>query len=133
MKKKYIITGICIALIAVVAVSRVGHIGYPTASSVATTASPSASGRTDTVSVPVLKQEMVTDAMQAYASSSAFTYSGKEYPSLGFFVESINGKNNAGGYYWTLYIDGTLSELGASSARVAPGQSVEWRYQQGAE
>jgi hypothetical protein len=79
--------------------------------------------------IPVTAHETVLDAMYAYASSSSFTFTGRDYPSLGFFVESIGGKQNAGGAYWILYLNGTSSSLGASSALVDPGDRLEWRYE----
>jgi hypothetical protein len=85
------------------------------------------------VTIPVLRQETVLAAMQAYASSSRFTFTGTTYPSLGLFVDSIDGKTNANGYYWTLYIDGNLSELGVSSATATPGHIIQWRYQKGVQ
>ncbi len=73
----------------------------------------------------------VLDAMRVYASSSSFTFTGRDYPSLGFFVDSIEGKSSEGGNNWMLYIDGKLSPKGASSALVSPGERVEWRYEKG--
>jgi hypothetical protein len=93
----------------------------------------SGTNTTATISVPALEKETVLAAMQAYASSSDFRYSGKMYPSLGFFVESINGRQNADGYYWTLYVGGKLSGFGASQAEVTPQEKIEWRYQKGVD
>ncbi len=56
-------------------------------------------------------------------------FEGREYPSLGFFVESINGKENADGNYWFLYVSGKSSDAGASQTRLQAGDIVEWRYQ----
>ncbi len=67
--------------------------------------------------------------MQGLASSEALTFTGKEFPSLGFFVESINDVKNAGGKYWILYRNGAQSKVGASSATISPGDVIEWRYE----
>jgi hypothetical protein len=67
-------------------------------------------------------------ALMRRLGAQGLSFSGKEYPSLGFFVESINGKESADGLYWFLYINGESSDSGASSANVAPGDAVEWRY-----
>ena len=81
--------------------------------------------------VPVNTKETVLAAMYAYASSSSFAFTGENYPSLGFFVDSIGGRANADGNYWILYVNGTSSSLGASSAMVSSGDTVEWRYEKG--
>jgi hypothetical protein len=75
--------------------------------------------------------ESVLDLMNTVASSSTFTFTGENYPSLGFFVESINGENNGHGLYWILYVNGKSSDLGASSEIIKPGDTVEWRFESG--
>lgn len=70
-------------------------------------------------------------AMNALASSSGFAFTGREYPGLGFFVDSINGRANAGGKYWILYVNGVSSPVGASEAPVRAGDVFEWRYEKG--
>ncbi len=69
------------------------------------------------------------DAMNALAASSGFAFTGREYPGLGFFVDSINGRANGGGMYWILYVNGASSAVGASEAPVRPGDVFEWRYE----
>lgn len=71
----------------------------------------------------------VLDAMKILASTSAFVFSGKDYPSLGFFVDSINGKKAESGYNWILYVNGTLSGTGASQTTLKAGDAIEWRYE----
>jgi hypothetical protein len=68
-------------------------------------------------------------AMQT-ATSDGLVFTGKEYPSLGFFVESINGKHAENGYYWFLYVNGESSSAGVSETVVRAGDSIEWRYKQ---
>ncbi len=98
--------------------------------SAASTSTPDNAGSRTSYTIPVLTSESVLDAMRAFAASSSFTFTGRDYPSLGFFVESINGKESTGGYNWMLYVDGTQSPKGASQEMVAPGDAVEWRYEQ---
>lgn len=85
---------------------------------------------TSTYSLPLSTNETVENLMQYAASTTNFRYTGKEYPSMGLFVESINGRKNTGGMGWFLYVNGTSSELGASSVIVHPGDTIEWRYEQ---
>ncbi len=71
----------------------------------------------------------VLDAMKILASASNFTFTGKDYPSLGFFVDSINGNRAENGYSWILYLNGKLSGTGASQTTLNAGDAVEWRYE----
>jgi hypothetical protein len=71
----------------------------------------------------------VLDLMRALSSGTSFTFTGENYPSLGFFVESINGAKNADGKYWILYINGKSSDVGASNAVIRSGDTVEWRFE----
>lgn len=50
---------------------------------------------------------------------------------LGIFVEAINGVagDSSSGMYWHLYVNGVLSPVGASTAKVAPGDTVTWKYE----
>ncbi len=82
-----------------------------------------------TYGIYVSDNATVVEAMRSAASSTSFTYSGRVYPSLGFFVDSIEGVKGGNGSYWALYIDGKYSELGASSATVKRGDTIEWRYE----
>ena len=73
--------------------------------------------------------ETVLDAMRLLASTTSFSFTGREYPSLGFFIESIDGKKNADGSYWFLYVNGTYASRGASQTTLVPGDTVLWRYE----
>ena len=73
----------------------------------------------------------VLDAMNELSSTRDFKFTGKDYPSLGFFVESINGKKNADGFYWILYVNGKSSDLGVSQAKIRAGDTIEWKYEKG--
>ena len=71
----------------------------------------------------------VLDAMRVLASTGDFTFTGKDYPSLGFFVGSINGKKAENGHNWILYVNGKLSGTGASQTTLNAGDALEWRYE----
>ncbi|KKW40537.1 hypothetical protein A3I46_02675 [Candidatus Kaiserbacteria bacterium RIFCSPLOWO2_02_FULL_54_13] len=73
----------------------------------------------------------VIDTMRALVSTGDFTYTSREYPGLGTFVDSINGKKGEGGMYWILYINGVSATSGASAAIVSAGDIVEWKYEKG--
>ena len=69
------------------------------------------------------------DIMRTLASTSDFTFAGRDYPSLGFFVDSINGKKAENGHSWILYVNGKLSGTGASQTILDAGNTLEWRYE----
>lgn len=71
----------------------------------------------------------VLDVMHVLASTTHFTFTGRGYPSLGFFVESINGKKSSDGNYWFLYLNGKSSDTGVSQTTLEPGDTVEWKYE----
>lgn len=79
----------------------------------------------------VSQGETVIAAMRALAASSTFTFIGHDYPTLGFFVDSINGEKNADGKYWMLYLNGVSATTGASALMMSPGDIVEWKYEKG--
>lgn len=71
----------------------------------------------------------VYDAMNILAKTTIFSFKSVSYPGLGYFVEEINGEKNQNGAYWTLYVNGKYSPVGASSYKLTTGDSVEWRYE----
>jgi len=85
----------------------------------------------NTYSVNLTSGETVLDAMRALASTSSFTFAGRDYPSLGFFVDSINGQKNAGGRYWILYVNDVSATNGVSSTVLQAGDLIEWKYEKG--
>lgn len=84
-----------------------------------------------TYTVYAPENSSVLDAMQTLAATNAFSFYGKEFPDMGLFVESINEKKNADGYYWILYVNGKSSDTGASQTTLKAGDIVEWRYEKG--
>lgn len=85
----------------------------------------------ETYAAPLPASRTVLDTMKALqASRPGFTFTGSDFPSLGFFVESINGKKAASGYNWMLYINGRKSDVGASQAVIHAGDRIEWKYEQ---
>jgi hypothetical protein len=80
-------------------------------------------------SVAITASESIDDAMRALAAqNSSFSFTEKSYPGLGQYVDTINGKASGNGYYWFLYVNGKVSNTGVSSTHLAPGDTVEWRY-----
>lgn len=81
--------------------------------------------------VPIMQEVAVADVLQQ-AQQQGLQLQTKDFGgSLGLFVEAINGVKNEEGkqMYWTLYVNGTRSSLGASSARVKPGDVITWKFE----
>jgi len=77
--------------------------------------------------VDIASNETVIGAMRALASTGDLVYTGRDYPGLGTFVDSINGKKSADGLYWILYLNGTTTSRGASATVLNVGDVVEWK------
>lgn len=73
----------------------------------------------------------LADAMRSLATTAGLRFTSSDYPGLGIFIESIGGRANSDGYYWFLYVNGTSASRGASQTPVHPGDSFEWRFEQG--
>jgi hypothetical protein len=71
----------------------------------------------------------VYDAMLTLASTTNFSFKSQYYSGIGYFIKEINNQPNEGGTYWTLYINGKYSNVGASEYRLKSGDSVEWKYE----
>jgi hypothetical protein len=70
------------------------------------------------------------DAMRSLAvRDTSFTFTGNEYPSLGYFVESINGIAHDHGQYWILYVNHSSASVGVSHVLIRDGDAIEWRYE----
>ncbi len=82
-----------------------------------------------TYALSVRAGETVLGAMRALGSAGTLRFTGREYPGLGFFVDSINGVSSAGGKYWVFYVNGVSATQGISSTIIEKGDLVEWRYE----
>lgn len=72
----------------------------------------------------------VYDLMNLLKAENKINFSGKDYASLGFFVEEINGlKNNPAGENWIYYVNGQPAQVGVSYYKLKAGDTIEWRYE----
>lgn len=77
----------------------------------------------------VVEGASVYDVMATLASTTSFRFKARHYSSLGYFIEEINGVKNSNGAYWTLYVNGKYSPVGASEYALRQGNSVEWKFE----
>ena len=70
------------------------------------------------------------DAIKQLADAKKITMTTKEYSSMGYFIEEINGikNNNQTGEYWGYYINGKTAQLGASSYILKNNDLITWKY-----
>lgn len=66
----------------------------------------------------------------AVAAGCIGTYSGSSDPQFGFFVECIDGVCGTAATYWAFVVNDAPSPVGASAYAAAPGDEVEFSYQQ---
>jgi len=73
-------------------------------------------------------EQVLTEAVRQQGLRLVTQNYGRE---LGVFVEAINGVSNDSdkNMYWYLYVNGQVSPVGASAARVVPGDTVTWKYE----
>jgi hypothetical protein len=58
-----------------------------------------------------------------------FSFETKEYPSLGIFVEGINGINETPGKYWIYYVNGKEASIGISKYILKSGDVIFWKQE----
>jgi len=73
----------------------------------------------------------VYQAMNLLSQQTNFTFGGKQYANLGFFVDEINGmKNNPKtNKYWIYYVNGQSANVGVSSYIIRPNDIITWKYE----
>jgi hypothetical protein len=54
----------------------------------------------------------------------------KEFPGLGQFIQTIEGKTPDSSHYWAFYVNGTSSNVGASQYIAKKGDTFEFRLEE---
>lgn len=55
-----------------------------------------------------------------------FSFQGKDFPGLGFFVDEINGIKGEPGAYWLYYINNKKAETGITNYILKNGDIINW-------
>jgi len=55
-----------------------------------------------------------------------FSFSYKEYPSLGIFINKINDIEGSRGKYWIYYVNGQEAQVGVSKYILKDGDIISW-------
>ncbi len=53
----------------------------------------------------------------------------KEFSGLGEFVQSINGQQAGSDNFWAMYVNGALSQVGASQYITKSNDTIEWKLE----
>ncbi len=69
------------------------------------------------------------DLMQALENEGNFTFHAKEYPGLGYFIDTINDASGSPGSYWIYYINNKKASVGVSEYKVKDGDVIEWKQE----
>ncbi|MFH1291641.1 MAG: DUF4430 domain-containing protein [bacterium] len=74
----------------------------------------------------------VYEAMELLQKQTDFEFIGKDYSSMGFFVQEINGIKNdqKQGKYWIYYINGESAKVGISNYIIKQGDVIKWKYEE---
>lgn len=73
----------------------------------------------------------VYDAMKSIESvkDNNFSFKTKEYPSLGIFVDGINGIMGKSGQYWIYYVNDKEASVSVSKYNINNGDIISWKYE----
>lgn len=69
------------------------------------------------------------DALVQAKNTGTITFSGKNYPGLGFFVTEIGTLRAGGGKNLLYYINGKQAYVGVSSYTLKDGDVIEWKLE----
>ena len=58
-----------------------------------------------------------------------FSFKTKEYPSLGIFVNEINGVSSIAGNYWIYYVNKKEASVGVSKYILKSGDVIDWKQE----
>lgn len=81
-------------------------------------------------SYPIKTEEGINvyDAMKSIEDKS-FSFKATENPSLGYFVEEINGVKSTPGKYWIYYVNGKEASVGISKYILKNGDIISWKQE----
>lgn len=82
--------------------------------------------------VTITDPETANKLMKQASAQCHFSYSGKDYASLGWFVDTIAGlsANKKTGQDWIYYVNDKLANVGVSTYHIQPGDTITWKYEQ---
>jgi len=84
-----------------------------------------------TYEIIVPQGSTVYDLLDKASLQYGFSFSGKGFPGMGFFIEEINGlrQNPRTGKYWIYYINSRKAEVGISTYQLKAHDVILWKYE----
>lgn len=84
-----------------------------------------------TYNVNIKEGETVYDAMTNIQNvkENNFSFKSKEYPSLGIFINEINGIKGGSGKYWIYYVNDKKASVGVSNYVLKSGDIISWKQE----
>jgi hypothetical protein len=81
--------------------------------------------------IEIKEGSTVYDAMKSIESvkDNNFSFKTKEYPSLGIFVDGINGIMGKSGQYWIYYVNDKEASVSVSKYKINNGDVISWKYE----
>jgi len=67
------------------------------------------------------------EAMSLARDVGSLSFTGKNYPGLGFLVTEIENLHGSGGKYLFYYINGEEASVGVSTQKLKDGDVIEWK------
>jgi hypothetical protein len=85
----------------------------------------------DRYEMGIPKGSSIYDFMMLLQEEEEFSFKGKNFHGLGFFVEEINGvrQNLREGMHWMYYLNGKKGLVGISQYILQAHDSIEWKYE----
>lgn len=67
--------------------------------------------------------------MKRLGEKENFSFNYKEYPSMGVFVDEINGIKGEPGKYWIYYVNGVEASVSVSKYILKEGDVISWKQE----
>ena len=84
---------------------------------------------TENFSLSVPENSSVLEALVLAQQEKLTTFSGKEYPALGFFVSDSGSLHSGDSNYLIYYINEQEASVGVSSYELKDGDTIEWKLE----
>ena len=84
---------------------------------------------TQTYALGVEPGATVLQTMQKLSTESDFSFNGREFPGLGYFVEEINGIKGNADKFWAYYVNDILASVGVSQYVLKTGDIINFKYE----
>lgn len=85
----------------------------------------------NTYTIEIKDNDSVLSAMNILDNDNKynFNFGYKKYPSLGIFIDEINGIKGGSGGYWIYYVNGKEASVGVSNYILKEGDSILWKQE----